>query len=34
MIDVTGNLDPALAGKLAAAGSVIRVRNPVTSPAR
>ena len=26
MIDVTGNLDPALAGKLAAAGSVIRVR--------
>ena len=26
MIDVTGNLDPALAGKLAAAGSVIRGR--------
>ena len=26
MIDVTGNLDPALAGKLAATGSVIRVR--------
>ena len=26
MIDVTGNLDPALSGKLAAAGSVIRVR--------
>ena len=26
MIDVTGNLDPALAGKLAAAGPVIRVR--------
>ena len=26
MIDVTGNLDPVLAGKLATAGSVIRVR--------